>query len=136
MKKVKIAFVCNANSTRSQISEAIAKKIVKDHNLDIEVYSAGLNPASYVNPMAIRILEEDQISTENLYPKNFDQIPTEQIDLFIILCEDECPILPEAKVLRWYTPHPFSYEDFYVTREKLKLKIKELFLNIDKYLKE
>jgi len=126
----KIAFVCNANSTRSQMAEAIARKIAQEENLDIEVYSAGLNPANFVNPMAIRILEEDNISTENLYSKSFDKIPMEEIDLFIILCEDECPILPEGKVLRWYTPLPFTYEEFYKTREKLKSQIKELLLSI------
>lgn len=124
-----IAFICVGNSARSQIAEAIAKKIVKERNLDIEVYSAGTEPLGYINPMAIRILEEDNIPIENQYSKGLDQIPIDKIDLFVLLCqESKCINLPSKNVIRWYLPDPFSYEQFYWIRESLKTKIKDLFI--------
>ena len=39
---MKIMFVCTGNTCRSAMAEGLAKKIIKEKNLDIEVYSAGI----------------------------------------------------------------------------------------------
>ncbi|MCS7164880.1 MAG: arsenate reductase ArsC [Candidatus Calescibacterium sp.] len=122
-----IAFICVGNSARSQIAEAIAKKMIKDRNLDLKVYSAGTNPCGYINAMAIRILEEQGISIEGQYSKGIEDIPLQEIDLFILVCEQSnCLNLPGKKVIHWFLPDPFYYEQFYFITESLKSKIQEL----------
>lgn len=126
-----IAFICVGNSARSQIAEAIAKKLAIEKNMKLKIYSAGTNPSGYINAMAIRILEEDGIPIDNQYSKGLDEIPVEQIDLFIFVCEESSCVnlfnLSSKKVLHWFLPDPFSYEQFYFIRESLKSKIGELF---------
>lgn len=128
-----IAFICIGNSARSQIAEAIAKKMINEKNMDIKIYSAGTNPTGYINAMAIRILEEDGIKIEGQYSKSLNEIPIEEIDLFIMVCEEsKCVHLPGKKSLHWFLPDPFSYEQFYFIREKLKTLINDLLGRIQK----
>ncbi|MEN3015580.1 MAG: arsenate reductase ArsC [bacterium] len=131
-----VAFICVGNSARSQIAEAIAKKIAKEKGLNIKVYSAGIQPSGFINSMAIRILEEDNIPIEDQYSKGMDQIPINDIDLVIFVCEESyCPSTDEVfkgkKILHWYLPDPFSYEQFYFIRESLKSRINDLFERLD-----
>lgn len=131
---MKIAFICTGNSVRSQIAEAVAKKLAKDLDLNnIEVYSAGVRPSGYVNSMAIRILEENNISVENLYSKSINEIPYNECDIIILLCEDgakECPDVKGKIVLHWFLIDPFSYEQFYFIYQKLYQNIYDLLLKI------
>ena len=132
-----ITFICIGNSARSQIAEAIAKKIAKEKNLDIKIYSAGTEPAGFINAMAIRILEEDQIPIVDQYSKGLQDIPIDDIDLFIMVCEEsKCVNLPGKKSVHWFLPDPFTYEQFYLIREKLKVLINELFEEIKKEIKK
>ena len=39
---MKIMFICTGNTCRSAMAEGLAKKVIKDKNLNIEVYSAGI----------------------------------------------------------------------------------------------
>lgn len=39
---MKIMFICTGNTCRSAMADGLAKKIIKDKNLNIEVYSAGI----------------------------------------------------------------------------------------------
>ncbi|MCS6956143.1 MAG: arsenate reductase ArsC, partial [Candidatus Calescibacterium sp.] len=78
-----IAFICVGNSARSQIAEAIAKRLAIEKNMELKIYSAGTNPSGYINAMAIRILEEDGIPIDNQYSKGLEEIPLQDIDLFI-----------------------------------------------------
>jgi len=55
---VKIAFLCTGNSARSQIAEGFAKDFVKKAGKEIEVFSAGSQPAGYVHKLAIKVMEE------------------------------------------------------------------------------
>lgn len=122
-----VAFICVGNSARSQMAEAIAKKMVKEKGMNLKIYSAGTQPVGFINAMAIRILEEDGIPIEEQYSKGLNEIPLDEIDLFIMVCEDsKCVYLPGKKVLHWFLPDPFSYEQFYFIREKLKNQISEL----------
>ena len=45
--KPKVAFVCVHNSCRSQIAEALGKKLASDV---FESYSAGTEPKDHINP--------------------------------------------------------------------------------------
>ncbi len=91
MKK-KVAFVCVHNSCRSQIAEALAKKLGGDV---LEVYSAGTEIKEEINPDARRLMMAmygiDMEKTQK--PKLIQAIPP--VDEVITMgCNVVCPVLP------------------------------------------
>lgn len=91
MKK-KVAFVCVHNSCRSQIAEALAKKLGSDV---LEVYSAGTEIKEEINPEARRLMMAmygiDMEKTQK--PKLIQAIPP--VDEVITMgCNVVCPVLP------------------------------------------
>ena len=55
---MKIAFICTGNSARSQMAEAFAKKIAERLGINLQIYSAGSNPAKEINPFAVEVMIE------------------------------------------------------------------------------
>jgi len=54
MSKLRVLFICTANSARSQMAEGLLRHLAGDR---FEVFSAGTRP-SQVNPNAVRAMEE------------------------------------------------------------------------------
>ncbi|EQF24155.1 low molecular weight phosphotyrosine phosphatase family protein [Clostridioides difficile CD160] len=90
--KPKVAFICVHNSCRSQIAEALGKKL----GLDIfESYSAGTEVKSQINQDAVRLMKKIyNIDMEKeQYSKLLKDIP--EVDIIITMgCNVECPYLP------------------------------------------
>jgi len=106
---VKIVFLCTGNSIRSQIAEAITKHLSKELGKDVEVFSAGSDPAGYIHALAKKVLEEVGIDTSGLYSKGIEEVPVHEADLIITLCDSakkSCPKVPGAKVVHWSIPDP------------------------------
>jgi len=64
---MRVAFVCVENSCRSQMAEALAKKMFPDRT--VEFVSAGTHPAKRVDEGAVVVLKEYGINCDG-YPKN------------------------------------------------------------------
>jgi arsenate reductase len=106
---MKIAFLCTANSARSQMSEGIARSLSENA---IEVYSAGSKPADQVNPYAVTVMKEIGIDISHHTPKGIEELP-KNLDLLITVCSnaaEECPMLPGYKVIHWNLPDPASVD--------------------------
>ncbi len=104
---MKVLFLCVANSARSQLAEALARKL---WGPEVEVRSAGSQP-SKPNPYAIAVLEEEGIPTSSLLSKGVGELPQsflDSLDYVITLCAEEvCPVfLSKAKRLHWPLPDP------------------------------
>ena len=99
-----VLFLCVANSARSQMAEALARRRFGDA---VTVQSAGSEP-SRVNPFAIRALQEVGVGADDLHSKHVSSIDPEPVDLVITLCaEEECPLfLGDAQRLDWSMPDP------------------------------
>ena len=90
MKK-KILILCTGNSCRSQMAEGFLKSF--DNNL--EVYSAGTNPATQVHPKAIQVMKEVGIDISGNYPKSVEKFLNESFDYVITVCDnakESCPV--------------------------------------------
>lgn len=64
---MKIFFLSNQNSCRSQIAEAILKSF--DKTLDI--YSAGIEPADHISKVAFEVLKEINITLKMEKPHHY-----------------------------------------------------------------
>lgn len=90
MKK-RILILCTGNSCRSQMAEGFLKSF--DENL--EVYSAGTNPAERANPYAIKAMNEVGIDISNGIPENVDKYLSQSFDFVITVCDnakETCPV--------------------------------------------
>ena len=137
---MKIAFICTGNSARSQIAEGFAKHFAKLYNKHLEIYSAGSNPASSVNPLAIKVMAEVGIDISSQHPKSLQDIPYGELDLVITLCDDaaeSCPFVPGAKREHWSLPDPAKAEGSEEERLEFFRKIRdELRKRIEKLIRD
>jgi protein-tyrosine phosphatase len=79
---MKILFVCTGNSYRSPIAEALLKKI----RGDLEVESAGTQPAVMIAPNAKKFLErENALEKLKRTPEGIDQKKLEEYDLIVAM---------------------------------------------------
>ena len=90
--KPKVAFVCVHNSCRSQIAEALGKKLAGDV---FESYSAGTALKDHINPDAVRMMKQlygiDMEQTQ--YNKLIEHIPQPDVVIFMG-CNVSCPYIP------------------------------------------
>lgn len=138
---MKIGFICTGNSARSQMAEAYAKYFAKLYGKQVEIYSAGSQPAERVNPHAIRVMEEEGIDMSAHYPKSIEDIPYRELDVVITLCGDAketCPVVPEARTEHWGLPDPAKHEGseeeklefFRKIRDEIKRRVEELIKGV------
>jgi arsenate reductase (thioredoxin) len=105
---MKIAFLCVANSARSQMAEGLARNI---WGMRHAVFSAGSQPTK-LNPLALRAMQEIGVDITHYSSKGFDALPLGELDYVVTLCAEEvCPhVVSPAKRLHWPTPDPASVQ--------------------------
>ncbi|MEI7811989.1 MAG: arsenate reductase ArsC [Ignavibacteria bacterium] len=90
MKK-RILILCTGNSCRSQMAESL----LRSFSNELEVYSAGTNPAERVNPNAVKVMNELGFDMEKHYPKSVDEFLDKGFDYVITVCgnaKETCPV--------------------------------------------
>ena len=105
----KVAFICVHNSCRSQIAEALGKKLAGD---TFESYSAGTEVKPRINPDAVRLMKQlhgvDMEQTQ--HSKLLSDIP--EVDVVITMgCNVACPFLPCSHREDWGLEDPSGKED-------------------------
>ncbi len=125
-RKPIVAFVCVHNSCRSQIAEALGKKLASDV---FESYSAGTEIKDHINPDAVRIMKQmhDLDMEKTQYNKLIKDIP--QPDFVVTMgCNVVCPYIPGAEMEDWGLDDPSGQPDevFEETIKEIERKISEL----------
>ena len=122
----KVAFICVHNSCRSQIAEALGRKLASDV---FESYSAGTETKPQINQDAVRLMKQvhgiDMEQTQ--YSKLLSDIP--QVDVVITMgCNVQCPFLPCSHREDWGLEDPSGKADeaFLDTIDMIGKKILEL----------
>ena len=105
----KAAFICVHNSCRSQIAEALGKKLASDVFVS---YSAGTETKPQINRDAVRLMKQvhgiDMEETQ--YSKLLSDIP--EVDVVITMgCNVQCPFLPCSHREDWGLEDPSGKED-------------------------
>ena len=124
--KPKVAFVCVHNSCRSQIAEALGKKLAADA---FESYSGGTELKDRINQDAVRLMkriygidmEKDQ------YSKLIFDIPDPDV-VIKMGCNVTCPAIEGAYEEDWGLDDPTGKEDdvFIELINRIEKKILEL----------
>ena len=105
----KVAFICVHNSCRSQIAEALGKKLAANV---FESYSAGTEVKPRINQDAVRLMKQlhgiDMEATQR--SKLLCDIP--QVDVVITMgCNVQCPTIPCSLREDWGLEDPTGKDD-------------------------
>ena len=126
MTKPKVAFICVHNSCRSQIAEALGKKLASDV---FESYSAGTETKPQINQDAVRLMKQvhgiDMEKTQ--YSKLLSALPP--VDVVITMgCNVQCPSLPCSYREDWGLDDPSGQPDvvFLETIRQIEEKVLQL----------
>ena len=87
---MKILILCTGNSCRSQMAHGFLQSF--DPNL--QVFSAGTNPAGRINPKAVEVMGEVGVDISNHSPHNVSEYLSEPWDYVITVCggaKESCP---------------------------------------------
>jgi arsenate reductase len=103
-KKPTVLFLCTHNAGRS-----LAAKVLLDHYAagQVDVRSAGSDPASDLNPSVVALLEERGLDPSREFPKALTEADALESDVIITMgCGDECPVYLGKRYLDWDLDDP------------------------------
>jgi arsenate reductase len=89
MDKMKVLFLCEHNSARSQMAEGLLRHLYGEN---YEVFSAGATPTQ-VNPFAIKVMDEIGIDISKQYSKSIEEFRNKEIDLVISVCNSSAKLM-------------------------------------------
>ena len=132
--KIKILFICQHNSGRSQIAEAYLNKYAGDH---FNAESAGMAPAERINPLVVQVMNEEGIDLSEKKPRHVLDLFKEGklYDHVVTVCDEaepQCPVFPGITE-RWHYSFPDPSQIEGTDEEKLQ-RIREIRDNIKEWL--
>jgi arsenate reductase len=92
--KPAILILCTGNSCRSHLAEGILRAAAGDI---LNVQSAGSNPAGYVHPLAIQVMQEIGIDISAHRSKHMNDFLQQPIETVVTVCgnaDQACPMFP------------------------------------------
>jgi arsenate reductase len=109
--RYKVLFICTGNSARSIFAETLLREMAGDR---FEVFSAGTQPQSALNPMAVEMLRMKGHETSGLRSKNLSEFQgagAPVFDFVFTVCDraanEACPPWPgQPMSAHWSTPDP------------------------------
>lgn len=124
--KPKVAFVCVHNACRSQIAEALGRRLAADV---FESFSAGTQARPRINADAVRLMKQrygiDMEATQR--SKTLEALPP--VDVVVTMgCNVQCPALPCAFREDWGLEDPTGKDDgaFLAVMTKIEEKVLDL----------
>jgi len=128
MRKLKVAYICVHNSCRSQMAEAITRKMASDV---IQCWSGGTETKEHIDKGAVDIIKKlygvDMEADQ--HPKLLAEIP--EVDMVVTMgCNVTCPSIPAKIHEDWGLDDPTgATEDEY---ERVAKIIEEKVIDLSK----
>jgi protein-tyrosine-phosphatase len=124
-----ILFVGEAGAARAPLAEALARKLLPEH----DCWAAGYRP-SHVHPEVRAVLSEEGLSTVGLRARNITEVPLEDVDLVVSFVDEErgLRVPASARRVRWGIPDPSSapraerLEAFRAARDEIERRLRKL----------
>ena len=130
---MKILFLSLRNCCRSQIAEAILKQIEPD----LEIYSAGIEPASEINPIVFEIMKEAGIPVIEKKPSALTEIAGLEFDYLITVGDStieefKLPPLKYKQKIHLGFHNPFkNQKDIHKIKESCREIRDEIMVELD-----
>lgn len=124
--KPAVLFVCVHNAGRSQMAAGYLRQLAGDQ---IDVFSAGSEPANHVNEVAVTAMAEDGIDIGGIEPRILTVADVRMADVVITMgCGDACPVFPGKRYEDWDLTDPAGkdLEQVRPIRDDIKARIEKL----------
>jgi len=108
----KVLFVCTGNACRSQMAEAL---LAHHGSGRFEAYSAGVQPAGFVHPLAIDAMKSVGVAMPFAESKGLEGVSDQTFDAVITLCDVAAGVIDHAAwsghphVAHWPLPDPVAH---------------------------
>lgn len=125
-----VLFVCVHNAGRSQMAAGYLQHLAGNR---VEVLSAGSEPGSSVNPVAVEAMAEEGIDIASAQPKVLTTEAVQTSDVAITMgCGDACPFFPGKRYEDWKLEDPAGQgiEDVRPIRDEIRSRIETLIAEI------
>ncbi|HZP58284.1 MAG TPA: ArsR family transcriptional regulator [Dehalococcoidia bacterium] len=133
-RRPRVLFLCTGNSTRSQLAEALLRRLAAG---SVDVHSAGSHPRA-VHPNAVRVMHERGIDISARRAKPLARFARRRFDYVITLCDrvrEVCPDFPGGpERIHWSVADPAfegdtddeSYPAFQRTADEIEDRVRFL----------
>jgi arsenate reductase len=124
--KPSVLFVCIHNAGRSQMAAGYLNQLSGGQ---IEVRSAGSEPAKKINPVAVQAMAEDGIDIATETPKILTTEAVKASDVVITMgCGDTCPFYPGKRYEDWVLDDPAGQDINHVRpiRDEIRRRVEQL----------
>ncbi|TIC89028.1 arsenate reductase ArsC [Nocardioides sp. GY 10113] len=125
-----VLFVCIHNAGRSQMAAGYLSHLAGDR---IEVLSAGSQPGTAVNPVAVAAMAEEGIDIASAVPKVLTDAAVQEADVVITMgCGDECPFYPGKRYEDWVLEDPAGQgiEVVRPIRDEIRARVETLIASL------
>lgn len=121
--------MCIENSCRSQMAEALFNSMATNARAE----SAGTEPATQVDEMAVEAMKEMGIDISTKKPRMLTPAMNEQFDIIVTMgCIDGCPLTPKEKTIQWDIADPKGkgIEAYRRARDDIGERVKTLIAHL------
>jgi protein-tyrosine-phosphatase len=102
--KPAVLFLCIHNAGRSLAARVLFEHYAKGR---VDVFSAGSEPASRLNPAVVAVLRERGLDPGQEFPKPLTDETARAADVIVTMgCGDTCPVYPGKRYLDWDLEDP------------------------------
>lgn len=125
-----VLFLCIHNAGRSQMAAGFMRHLGKGI---VDVFSAGSEPASTINRVAIEAMREVGIDITSAQPQIWTMEMLNAVDIVVTMgCGDACPLLPGKKYVDWPLSDPAgkSVEAVRQIRDEIEKQVQELLVEL------
>lgn len=132
---MKVLFVCSGNAYRSPVAEALLKKLRQD----VEVDSAGTNPAIPISGEAKKYLTQENAEQHlKKAPESLDSKQLDEYNLIVAMEPNHKDVIlnkfPECteKIAVWNIDDPYFLPQRYTEKifKQIRQKVKELAVSL------
>jgi len=125
-----VLFLCVHNAGRSQMAAGWMRHLAGDQ---VEVFSAGSDPAESVNPAAVGVMAEVGIDISGQSPSRWTDDQIRSVDVVVTMgCGDTCPVFPGVRYVDWPLSDPAGkpVDEVRPVRDEIEVKVRGLLAEL------
>ena len=128
-----ILIVCTGNSCRSQMAQAFSSKALAGH---ARGDSAGSDPAGYLHPCAIQVMQEKGYDLSEAKSQHIEEFDKNDIAVVVTVCNnarEDCPSLSPTECYHWEFADPAdatgSKDEILTEFRRIRDQIEDVFMS-------
>jgi len=125
-----VLFLCVHNAGRSQMAAGFMRALGAGR---VQVFSAGSEPVSSLNPVAVAAMLEVGIDIASAQPQRWTMDMLHAVDVVVTMgCGDACPYIPDKQYIDWSVTDPAGQGILAVRqiRDEIRMRVETLIAQL------